>query len=83
MVDELLPGASELPVVRLRGEVEGAGDQLPVGVGLVGLDLGEQLIDEILMSFDYRHQASVPPPFYAPSPASGMRRNIGIGDEFE
>ena len=34
--------------------------ELPIGVRLVGLDLGEQLVDEILMSFEYRHHSSVP-----------------------
>ena len=43
-----------------RREIEGAGQQLPVGVGLVRLDLGEQLLDEVLMPLQDCHGPSVP-----------------------
>jgi hypothetical protein len=47
--------------VRTGGVVESAGQQLAVDVRLVGLDLGDQLVDEVLMSLEYRHPLSVPP----------------------
>ena len=37
------------------GVVERARQERPVDVGLVRLDLGDQLVDEVLMSFEYRH----------------------------
>ena len=49
------PGAAQLPVVRLRRELERAHDQVAVELGLVGLELGQQLVDKILMPLDYRH----------------------------
>src|SRR5581483_8217400 len=63
VVDELLPRASYLIGVRASGEVERAGQQLPVCVGLVRLDLGEQLLDEVLMTLQDCHELSVPLPF--------------------
>ena len=51
------------PACASRGEVERARQQLPVDVRLVRLDLGEQLLDEVLMPFEDRHRSSVPPPF--------------------
>ena len=75
--DELLAGASHLPVVRVRGVVERAGDELPIGVRLVGLDLGDQLVDEILMPFEYRHHSSVAGRVF------GIRRRTPEGREQE
>src|SRR5262249_61205717 len=72
VVDELLPGAPELPVVRGRGEVERPPQELLVRVGLVRLDLGQQLLDEIVMSFEYRHQLSVPGGFRDLVPRLGL-----------
>ena len=37
------------PVVRGRRELEGAGDQLLVDVGVVRLDVRDQLVDEVLV----------------------------------
>ena len=63
VVDELLARAAHLVGVGARGEIEGAGQQLPVGVGLVRLDLGEQLLDEVLMPLQDCHRPSVSLPF--------------------
>ena len=60
VVDELLPGAAQLPVVGLRGELERPHDQVAVELGLVGLELGQQLVDEILVPLDYRHPHILP-----------------------
>ena len=49
VVDEVLAGAALLAFVRARGEAERRGDQLAVDLGLVALDLGDQLLDEVLM----------------------------------
>jgi hypothetical protein len=57
VIDELLARPAQLPVVRPRGEVERARDELAVGVRLVPLDFGDQLVDEVLMSFEYRHES--------------------------
>jgi hypothetical protein len=38
-----------------RREVERPRQELTVGVRLVPLDLGKQLVDEVLMSFEYCH----------------------------
>ena len=35
-------------------------EEIAVGVGLVHLDLGQQLLDEIVVSFAYGHRPSVP-----------------------
>ena len=59
MVDELLAGPAHLAVVCARGEVERPSQQLAVGVRFVPLDLGKQLVDEVLMSFEYCHTPSV------------------------
>ena len=55
VVDELLARLAHLPGVRLRGVVERPGQELPVDVRLVRLDLGEQLVDEFLMPLEYCH----------------------------
>ena len=55
MVDELLARLAHLARVRLRGEVERPGEELAVDVGLVGLDLGQQLLDEVLMPLEDCH----------------------------
>ena len=81
--DELLPRLAYLPGVGARGEVEGVREQRPVDVDLVRLDLGDQLLDEVLMPLEDCHEASVPLPCGAPSPASGMRRNPAVDDESE
>ena len=54
---------ARLAGVRVRGVVERAGQQLAVGVRLVRLDLGEQLLDKVRMLLDYCHRLSVSPPF--------------------
>ncbi|MDX6452850.1 MAG: hypothetical protein QOH16_2899, partial [Gaiellaceae bacterium] len=72
-----------LPGMGLRGVVERPGQKLPVDVRLVRLDLGEQLVDEILVSFEYCHDLIVPPGFPAPSPvwAHPFRRKSRCADE--
>jgi len=59
VVDELLPGAAQLAVVGARREVECPRQELAVGIRLVVLDLGKELVDEVLVSFEYRHLFSV------------------------
>jgi hypothetical protein len=61
----------------LRRVVERPGQKLPVDVRLVRLDLGEQLVDEILVSFEYCHDLIVPPGFRAPPP---FERTCSGGD---
>ncbi len=51
VVDERLARAALLAIVRARRELEGVSDQLAVGVRVVGRDLGDQLFEEILVSF--------------------------------
>src|SRR4029079_16631163 len=72
VVDELLPRPPKLPVVGARGEVEGPGQQLPVDIGLVALHLTDELIDEILVSFEYCHVQMILLPFSSTS-AAGNR----------
>jgi hypothetical protein len=55
VVDELLARPPYLPVVGARGEVERPRQKLAIGVRFVPLDLGKQLVDEVLMSLEYRH----------------------------
>ena len=50
VVDELFAGAALLAFVRLRGERERPCQKLPVDVRVVGRNLGEQFLDEILVS---------------------------------
>ena len=48
-----------LTLMGLRSEGEGACEQVAVDIGLVGLDLRDQLVDEVLMtllSFDQGHK---------------------------
>ena len=54
VVDEVLARAALLALVRARGEVEGAAEQLAVDVRVVALDLRDQLVDEAL----YRSSSS-------------------------
>ena len=51
VVDELLAGAPLLTLMSGRGEPEGAGDQVAIEVRVVLGDLGDELVDEVLMSF--------------------------------
>ena len=76
VVDELLPRAPHLPVMRLGGELERTDDQVPVEPRLVGLELGQQLVDKILMSLEYRHPPILPGSAPDPSPerARGDRK---------
>ncbi len=58
VVDELFAGAALLALVRLRGERERPCQKLPVNVRVVGRNLGEQFLDEILVllwSLENRH----------------------------
>ncbi len=56
VIDELLSRLAQLSGMGLRGVIERPGQELPVDVRLVRLDLGEQLVDEILVSFEYCHE---------------------------
>jgi hypothetical protein len=55
VVDELLARAPHLPVMGARREVERPRQKLAIGVRFVPLDLGKQLVDEVLMSLEYCH----------------------------
>ena len=64
VVDELLARPALLAGMGLGGEPERAGQQLPVDVRVVRGDLGEQLVDEMLMRFlslDDRHTSQCTP----------------------
>ena len=66
VVDEVLAGAALLALVRVRGEGEGAPEQVAVDVLVVGSDGLDQLVDELLMpfcSFEDRHRKIVLPVF--------------------
>ena len=60
VVDELLARLAHLTGVRVRGVLEGPRQELAVDVGLVRLDIRDQLVDEILMAFQDCHRSSVP-----------------------
>ncbi len=83
VVDELLARLAHLPRVRLGGVVERPDEQVPVYVGLVRLDLGEQFLDEVLMSVEYCHTSSVSRGVVASSPirAQPLRRKTRCADE--
>ena len=49
-LDEVLAGAARLALVRARREVERARQQIAVDARVVGLDVREQLVDEVLVS---------------------------------
>jgi hypothetical protein len=51
MVDELLARTALLTLVGLGGEAERAGKQLSIDVRVVLRNLGDQLVDQVLMSF--------------------------------
>jgi hypothetical protein len=74
VVYERLARAALLAVVRARRELEGVGDQLAVGVRVVGRDLGDQLFEKICVpfgSFEECHgQIVVRPPFVTVSRGS-------------
>src|SRR5258708_171550 len=63
VVEAPVSGSAHLAGVRARGDVERPRQQLAVGVRLVSLDLGKQLVDEVLVSFEYCHTFSVARPF--------------------
>jgi hypothetical protein len=73
---ELLARAALLALVGLGGELEGPRDQVAVDVRVVGGDVGDQLVDELLMLFvslENRHEPSVLRRFLGPSPVSATR----------
>ena len=51
VVDEVFARAPLLALVRSLGEEERVGDELAIELGYVALDLGDQLLDEVLMPF--------------------------------
>ena len=63
VVDELLARLAHLAVVRVGGVLEGPRQELAVDVRLVRLDLGDQLVDEVVMAFQNGHRSSVPRAF--------------------
>ena len=59
-----------LALVRMRRKPEGPRDQLAVDLGVVGGHVGQQLVDELLMtllSLDDCHNPIVRPAFLRPS----------------
>ena len=71
---ELLARPALLSLVGLSGEGKGPRDQVAVDVRVVGRDVRDQLIDELLMLFlslKDGHRPSVLRVFSAPSPVSG------------
>src|SRR4051794_4296137 len=84
--DELLAGAALLTLVGVRSEGESPCDQLAVDIRVVGRDVRNQLIDELLMLFvslKDSHISSVLRVFSAPSLDSGayLKRRNGRSDE--
>ncbi len=63
VVDELLPRLAHLAGVGRGRVLERASQELPVDIGFIGLDFGDQLVDEVLMSLEYSHVSSVPRSF--------------------
>jgi hypothetical protein len=80
MVDEVLPRTPLLPVVRLRRKQEGPRQQVLVDSGVVGLDLGDQLVDEALIplvKLEDRHGFSVLPACFRSCPGAEGDRFSG------
>ena len=74
-MDELLSGAPCLALVRSLGEIEGAPEKVSVDLRVVRLDLGDQLVDEMLvmsLRVEDGHRLSVLSTFCEPCRA---RRN--------
>src|SRR5437764_5852472 len=66
VVDEVLARAPLLALVLLGGEAEGAPEQLPVDFRVIGRDVGDELVDQLvvpLTCFENRHGKSVLPAF--------------------
>ena len=81
--DEVLAAPTVLAAVRARGPLERPHDQVAVGVGVVGLDLREQLVEEVLVlpvSLDNRHPLSVlgPPTVPCAAQPDGRERRSGV-----
>src|SRR5439155_15918422 len=73
VVDEVLAGASLLALVFLGREIEGPREQVLVDVRVVGSDVRDQLVDELLVPstcFEDRHGKSVLPGFRVPVTSS-------------
>src|SRR5262249_8232587 len=49
VMDELLAGPADLPLVRTVGELEGPPKQVTVDLGVVVGDLGDELLDEVFV----------------------------------
>ena len=81
VVDELLARLAHLAVVRVGGELERPRQQLAVDVGLVRLDLGDQLVDEVLVAFQNGHRSSVPRPSRGFRNPSGGNAVLPMNDE--
>ena len=76
VVDELLARAADLPVVRTLRDGERVPQKVPVDVGVVALDLGDQLVDEVLvmpLGVEDTHRLSVLSVSRHPFPAPAGR----------
>jgi hypothetical protein len=79
MVDEVLTRPALLALVLLGGEAEGALEQIPVDVRVVGRDVGDELVDQLvvpLTCFENRHGKSVLLGFQVPETAYIGQRNL-------
>jgi hypothetical protein len=88
VVDELLARAPHLALVRALGDGEGVAQKILVDVRVVALDLGDQLVDEVLvMPFrvEDAHSLSVLAPSRDPflAPAGGARGAAKTGSPCE
>src|SRR4029450_7338429 len=80
MADERLAGAPLLSLVRAGGEAECPGEQLPIDLRVVGLDVRKQLVEELLVflaRFEDRHGKSVLPRFGIPSFCQAALASVG------
>src|SRR5262249_21710653 len=78
MMDELLSGPPRLPLVSALGELEGAAQELLVDVGVVRLDLGDELLDQVFampLGVEDTHIVSVLSAFLG-SFAAGKERGV-------
>src|SRR4030095_11999701 len=81
---EVLSGTALLPVVRGRGETEGARQEVAVDVLVVGRDGLDQLVDELLMPFcrlEDRHGKSLLPRFSLTATRNSRRRRESLRGE--
>jgi hypothetical protein len=75
MPDERFARAALLPVVGLGGEAKRSREQVPIDVRVVGLDVRDQLVEQLLVlfaRFEDGHRKSVLPGFPLPCLAARL-----------